>query len=491
MSGRAVVVGGGVSGMATALLLARFGRRVTLVESSARLAPLLRGFRHDGVRYETGFHYAGGLGPGGPFRRLLVFLGLELPQVLPLRREGYDRCLAADGRFDFSFPQGEEALGRSLAATFPGCREAVSAYLAALRQARNTFAYMADDPAQGTPFGEVGDRTLGQVLDRLTDDEGLKRVLCCHTFLHGSPADEVPFAIHACVAGPYYDLAATFAGGGEVLAEAFEAALARLGVEVIRARRVEAILAGAGGACAGVTLPGGEVIGAENVVAAIHPRGLLGLAPPGAFSPAFRHRIESLGETFHADVLFAVRAASPEPDPPGNIFRLTAPFRRSFGQASPPAARPLYVSFGETAPDGRLGAVAISPTGPDETAPWIASRHGRRPAAYDRYKAERTETLLASVGELLPGGRGSLQAASLSTPLTFHDLAGHPTGSLYGVKRSVDQLNPGPRTRLRGLFLAGAATATPGVLGATVSGFMTAGEIVGHDTLRRELRRCA
>ncbi len=490
MSSRVVVIGGGVSGMAAALLLARFDRRVTLIEQAGRLAPLVRGFRRGGVRFETGFHYAGGLGPGGPFRRLLLFLGLDLPRVIPLRGDGYDRCLTADGRVDFSFPQGEEALRQSLAAAFPGREEAIGAYLSALRQARNTFAYMADDPADGTPFGDTTDRTLGQVLDRLTDDR-LKLVLSCHTFLHGSSAAEIPFAIHACVAGPYYDFAATFAGGGDALANAFESALVRGGVEIVRGRRVDAIVAGPGGACRGVRFPDGEVLEATNVVAATHPRMLLELAPPGAFSPAFRHRVEHLGETFHADVLFAVRAAPPQPTPPENVFRLTGPFLRSFGQGNPAEARPLYVSLGETGSDGCSGVVAISPTGPNETSPWSGSRHGRRPAGYDRYKSERTARLLTSIEEMLPAERGRLQAVSLSTPLTFRDLAGHPTGSLYGVRRSIDQVNPGPRTRLRGLFLAGHATSSPGVLGATVSGFMTAGEIVGHDTLRQELRRCA
>ncbi len=155
------------------------------------------------------------------------------------------------------------------------------------------------------------------------------------------------------------------------------------------------------------------------------------------------------------------------------------------------AERPLYVSIGQMGADGRGGLVAISPTDPGETAPWGSSRHGARPAAYDGYKAERTALLVARVEEAVPALRERIRPVSLSTPLTYRDLAGHPTGSVYGVKRSIAQANPGPRTRLRGLYLAGQATATPGVLGATVSGFMTAGEIVGHDTLRQELRRCA
>ena len=39
-----VVIGGGVSGMTTALILAKQGCRVALVEQSKKIAPTIRGF---------------------------------------------------------------------------------------------------------------------------------------------------------------------------------------------------------------------------------------------------------------------------------------------------------------------------------------------------------------------------------------------------------------------------------------------------------------
>jgi all-trans-retinol 13,14-reductase len=60
----AVIIGGGVSGLTSALLQARRGRKTAVLEAGAALMPLMRGFDRNGVHFETGFHYTFGLGEG-------------------------------------------------------------------------------------------------------------------------------------------------------------------------------------------------------------------------------------------------------------------------------------------------------------------------------------------------------------------------------------------------------------------------------------------
>ena len=54
----------------------------------------------------------------------------------------------------------------------------------------------------------------------------------------------------------------------------------------------------------------------------------------------------------------------------------------------------------------------------------------------------------------------------------------------------VGQYNPHPVTRLAGLYLAGQAVVSPGILGAILSGLVACGSILGHDRLRKEIRSC-
>ena len=72
-----VLIGAGLSGLTAALLLARSGRRVLVLEQSPQPAPVVRGFSRAGHYFDSGFHYAGGLGEGGAFRPHFRHLGLE------------------------------------------------------------------------------------------------------------------------------------------------------------------------------------------------------------------------------------------------------------------------------------------------------------------------------------------------------------------------------------------------------------------------------
>ena len=77
---------------------------------------------------------------------------------------------------------------------------------------------------------------------------------------------------------------------------------------------------------------------------------------------------------------------------------------------------------------------------------------------------------------------------SLATPLTFRHYTGSPSGGVYGVKRRVGQFNPIPPTRVKGLYLTGQAVVLPGLMGAMVSAFVTAGSILGDEKILKELR---
>ncbi|MEN6337888.1 MAG: NAD(P)/FAD-dependent oxidoreductase, partial [Phycisphaerales bacterium] len=101
--------------MTCALLRARAGERVTLVEKSPHLGPALRGFVRCGTYLDSGFHYAGSLGPGGLVPELLERLGVKdaLDGAVCIH-DAVDHVRFSDPAFEFSFPQGWESLERAL-----------------------------------------------------------------------------------------------------------------------------------------------------------------------------------------------------------------------------------------------------------------------------------------------------------------------------------------------------------------------------------------
>lgn len=485
-----VVIGAGISGITSALVLARMGHSVALVEKARSAAPLLRGFSRRGVQFDTGFHYTGGLGPGEPLDLFFRFLGIDdKVESFPFDADGFDLFRCEEPQFEFGMPTGWGRIEESLSEAFPEERAAIRAYLERVRATLDTMPYLNLD-AEITPesaLSRVMGATLKETLDGLTDNQLLKSLLSMHCLLYGVSGAEVSFAQHAAIVGTYYQSVRGIRGGGESLAGAFEARLAELGVELFLASEVAAVEAGPDGAVSGVRLARGESIACNAVVATLNPRLLADLVPAHAFRPAYRQRLKGLEETISAFLCFAT-CERPVPSLAGrNLFLVPSPACMNELGRQPVGEGPLYLSAayraGKEEPAGFIG---ICPVLFDE-----AKAEEGRGAEYRREKEEALKRMRAQIGRAYPELDGAIVTLEGSTPLTVRDYCSNPLGGLYGVKHMVGQYNPHPATKMPGLYLAGQAVVAPGLLGAMLSGFLTCGTILGHDLLRKELRACS
>ena len=76
----ALVIGSGLGGLLSGVILSRAGYRVTVLEKAAQPGGCLQTFVRDGLRFDTGFHSVAGLEEGGPLERIFRPLGLmDLP----------------------------------------------------------------------------------------------------------------------------------------------------------------------------------------------------------------------------------------------------------------------------------------------------------------------------------------------------------------------------------------------------------------------------
>ena len=140
-----VVVGGGIGGLAAAGLLARAGRRVLVIETSAQLGGACLGVTAEGFRYDLGVGVITGAEPRGAVSILCDRLGIHLPVIpcdptvqvaLPRHRVSLPR--AVDGwwpEIHREFPDDEESWHTLLAelSALAGDRDQLAAALPPFR----------------------------------------------------------------------------------------------------------------------------------------------------------------------------------------------------------------------------------------------------------------------------------------------------------------------------------------------------------------------
>lgn len=77
-----MIIGAGLGGLLCGKILSQEGFSVTILEQGGQAGGALQTFVRDGIRFDTGFHTVGGLGPGEPLEQVLRPLGLmDLPWI--------------------------------------------------------------------------------------------------------------------------------------------------------------------------------------------------------------------------------------------------------------------------------------------------------------------------------------------------------------------------------------------------------------------------
>jgi all-trans-retinol 13,14-reductase len=491
-----IVIGSGISGLVSTIILAKNGYRVALIEKSDKIGPLLRGFHRKGIFFDTGFHHAGGFGEGGIGDIFFRYLGLsDRLSKVPSNPDCFDIVRFLNPQFEFQFPAGYDRLRERLHDAFPHDKDAVKTYLDTIKKHCEELPYLNLNADFGSleALKGVHGPSLGEFLDHLTDNDMLKSILSIHCLLNGVLPDEQALNNYAYIAGPYYESVHRIHGGGGAIIREFENILEGADVDVFCGRAVAGINFSAAGVLEGVRLQDGTLMESRGCISTVHPLHLLEIVPDKLFRPAYMNRLKSLEETSSAFILYGESNADRGFLSGSSIYISPTDRIDYLCIKGPLEERPFNISSvcSQNGDSARGGFIAICPASINETRRWEDSFTGDRPDDYRIFKNEIIEGMLRHIESACEELRGKIKPLDLSTPLTLRDYTNSPFGSMYGVKHKTEQYNPSPVTRLPGLFLAGQSIVSPGLLGAIISGFVACGNILGHDNLREELKKCS
>ena len=466
-----IVVGGGISGAVCALLRARKGEKVAVIERSPHLSPTLNGFVKRGIYMDSGFHYAGSMGNDGLLRPLLHELGItNLFNKAVHTSDAVDHVRLMKPAFDFLFPQGWEAIEQSICNAFPTDSEGIKRFLADVKSLaqQGRDAIIQNGGTSLDMLFAAGSGSVKEAIDRCTANPVLGCLLSCHGMLYGTVAKDTSMMFHSQVVGSYYESACFIDGGGRTFVDVFEKALRDANIEVICGHKVARIHLDDNEAFDSVELETADRLSANRCICTTHPKLMLEMMPENAFSPAYRRRISRLEETPSAVVLYGRCSSSSFS---GNLILANEPHDFADCLNMPLEERPLFISSPMKTATGSVSVIcpatlADIPGNGDNTS-------SGRPNGYKEWKNGVADRLIHRISACAKDLTGDFELLDVATPLTFRERLSSPEGGLYGVKHRLADFPLLPRTAVKGLYLSGQAMVAPGVLGALCAGFLT------------------
>lgn len=482
---KAIIIGSGLGGLSTAIVLAKHGYQVTVLEQGMQYGGCMQCFSRSGMKFETGMHFIGSLDPGQFIYRIFDYL-----EVLPdihlsrLDTEGYN-VISLDGE-QYRIANGREAFIDTLLQDFPDQADDLCRYYDLVEQlgipSDLSKIFSPTDLAMKMQYQL---EPIGEVMQRCIRNPRLRDVICGDLPLYAGVKDKTPFALHAQLMDFYNKSSFRFIGGSDVVAHSMVRTLQRLGGQVLTRHQVTRVICDDTHAT-GVEVGGSEFWPADVVVSDIHPQRLLPMLDTRLLKPAFRQRIASIPNTPSVFSVFLRFRPGQVAYRNNNFFgyRTSSPWGCEVYNEEEWPKNYLYMHFcHQTNPQWAEGAVVLCYMHISELAQWDnGSGIGHRGESYEAWKRKKAERIIDCLEKDHPGLRSSIESYYTATPLTYRDYTGTTDGSLYGVCKDVTE---GPayrvsfRTKVPNLFLAGQNVNSHGFLGVLIGTIITCSAILG------------
>ena len=476
-----IIIGSGFGGLVCGHILSKAGKSVLLLERQAQPGGCIQSYRREGLAFDTGLHYVGGLAEGQTMYRLFDTLGLMKLPWHRLDPKGFD--LVTIGGETFALAEGYDEFVDTLAADFPKEREALQQYTRMLRETEE----LEMDSTDAKSFQAAG---AYEWLNANFQDPLLVNIVSGNALKMELRRESLPLFTFAHGQSSYIQSSWRLKGDGNMIVKSLTDDISHYGGSLVCRAEVEELIEKDGRIVA-ARCRNGETYEADIFISDVHPTLTFSwIRQSQVLKNMFRRRMASLENTFGMFTASLIIKEGTLPYFNHNKFVYTRPN--------------VWTFYDERDQKGDIGGVMISCRVPEdgstftrqidlmtpvpwnECQQWEDSRIFRRSHAYNTWKEETYARCLALAETVVPGLTDAVESHYTSTPLTYRDYTLTPFGSAYGVRKDYRNLMMtmlSPRTPLPNLLLTGQNIILHGLEGVAMTATHTCKAVLGQFTV--------
>lgn len=492
MKKKCVIIGSGLGGLSSGVIMAKNGYDVTILEQGLQIGGCMQCFSRNGAKFETGMHFVGSLDDGQILSNYFNYL--EIKDKLKFRRldvDSYD-IVSLNGEH-FRFANGRENFINTMVERFPDQKENLEHYCDLVEKVAITSLFrFLDDTTPQFVDNELMIRSLSDVIDTTITDPLLRDVLVGNIALYAAEREKTPFASHAFVFDFYNSSAFRIVGGSDNIAKALVEVLHSYGGRVYASNKVVKIIT-EGNMAVSVKTENGDVFPADLVFSDIHPSLLLDLLDISAVTPAYRNRVQSIKNTTSVFSLYLHFKENVLPYMNSNFYSIhsDSPWEMdgTFDSKWPKGYLYMHHCMEENQKYAKSGII-FAYLSASELSAWNDTEANKRGTDYEMFKKKCAERILDVAEKDFPGLKDSIASYYTATPLTYRDYIFSPEGAIYGLVKDVTTGIVGRvsyRTKVQNLLLIGQSINFHGSLGVLVGSLMACSSVLGEENVKRQV----
>ncbi len=498
-----VIIGGGLGGLLCATMLSMEGYSVCVIDKNKQIGGNLQTFVRDKKIFDTGVHYCGGLSEGQNLHQIFKYVGIIDELKLKKMDKDFDQISFDGNQSIYKLAQGYENFIEQLSTHFPKERTAINTFINDSKstcskfplyhlQAKNDYEFFND-------FLSIGAQDY---INQLTQNPELRAVLSGNNMLYAGNSRRTPYYVMALSMNTFIESAYKCINGGSQIAKELVKKIRINGGEILRNLKVEKINV-ENRIAKSIELSNGERIEAQHFISNIHPIDTIDLLETTSVRKIYANRVRALEDTIGVFSVYLTIKPNKLPFMNYNIYHYNdlevwnkktnydeKDWPQTYMISSSPNTYSMESNFANC-----LTIMAYMKY--EEVAQWqntfnTVLHKDERGNTYEAFKQQKAALILDKVEQRIPGLKAAIENVYTSSPLSYRDYIGSPTGSAYGVERDYNapwKTAPNPKTNISNLYFTGQNLVLHGILGVSIGSILTSSQFIGKEYLVNKINK--